>query len=208
MTDYPSTVLLFSCVASGQRGFFAHLFYFSTSWACGGEEGSRSVDLFAVAYRLAEKRYREGLAPLRVVYETGAELFAAAEFHSVSNKGEIPTRERLNRIRQVLTHAAESMNNWEDWLKTELLWFQHIEPDGQGLCLFSPPDDGVRQRAEAWAKEAADLYCRPEKTAEASEDVGYQFHELLFRARLRLPESETVLQRVTQTNLQSATDCH
>lgn len=210
---------------------------------CGGEEGSRSVDLFAVAYRLAEKRYREGLAPLRVVYETGAELFAAAEFHSVSNKGEIPTRECLNRIRQVLTHAAESMNNREDWLKTELLWFQHIEPDGQkvricqeewvrilqrryqdglipqaelslaaldgqGLCLFTPPGDGVRQRAEAWAKEAADLYCRLEKTAAASEEVGYQFHELLFRARLRLLESETVLRRVTQTNLQSTTDCH
>lgn len=235
MTDYPSTVLLFSCVASGQRGFFTHLFYFSTSRACGGEEGSRSVDLFAVAYRLADKRHREGLDPLRAVYEIGAELFDVAEIHSVSNKGEIPTCERLNRIRQVLTHAAESMNNREDWLRTELLWFLHIEPvgqkvrilqsryhdglishaelslaalDGQGLCLFTPPGDGVRQRAEAWAKEAADLYCRPEKTAEASEEVGYQFHELLFRARLRLPESETVLQRVTQTNLQSATDCH
>ena len=135
MTDYPSTVLLFSCVASGQRGFFAHLFYFSTSRACGGVEGSRSVDLFAVAYRLAAL-------------------------------------------------------------------------DGQGLCLFTLPGDGVRQRAEAWAKEAADLYCRPEKNAAASEEVGYQFHELLFRARLRLPESETVLRRVTQTNLQSTTDCH
>lgn len=135
----------------------------------------------------------------------------------------------------MLTHAAESMNNREDWIRTELLWFLHIEPvgqkvrilqrryhdglishaelslaalDGQGLCLFTPPGDGVRQRAEAWAKEAADLYCRPEKTAEASEEVGYQFHELLLRARLRLPESETVLRRVTQTNLQSATDCH
>lgn len=59
------------------------------------------------------------------------------------------------------------------------------------LCAWLMP--GVCSALEAAAGHL-------EKSAADSDDIGYQFHELLFRARLRLPENETVLRRVTQTN--------
>lgn len=87
-------------------------------------------------YHLAEARYKQGLIPARGIYEIGVEWYACADaltfFSDIDSAlGEVPPPEYLASLRRVLTTAAAEMENREEWLRTEILWYRHVERDSE-----------------------------------------------------------------------------
>ncbi|MBE6420189.1 MAG: hypothetical protein E7031_08675 [Akkermansiaceae bacterium] len=71
------------------------------------------------AYRLAKARYEQGLATMRDVYETGAQLYYMTE----SSQRVRPTLEELRTMRMSLLRSARATGNKAEELKTEIIWY-------------------------------------------------------------------------------------
>ncbi|MBQ9096377.1 MAG: hypothetical protein IJY53_08575, partial [Akkermansia sp.] len=75
------------------------------------------------AYLLAKARYEQGLASLRDVYETGAQLYYMTE----SSQRVRPTLEELRTMRMTLLRSARATGNKAEELKMEIIWYSNVE---------------------------------------------------------------------------------
>lgn len=165
------------------------------------------------AYRLAKARYEQGLATMRDVYETGAELYGMTKYMTNGSKRERPTPEELRTMRSALLRSAEVTGNRADALKTAIIWYSSVEPVltdivnryaeellkltreqyQQGLTSywdFKQAELNVLEVTgeEQYAAYTAELYNEVEENAAATGRNDYRMTELLFLARCRLVE--------------------
>lgn len=156
------------------------------------------------AYRLARARYEQGLASLRDVYETGAELFQMMR----DNKKAQPSQEELRTMAQELIRTAKATGNKADVLKTEIVWYHNVTPVLSDIVPASQKKlrDISREQyqqgkisywelakaelnqmrinsEEEYAAYADRLYKEVEKLGVATDKNDYRITELLFRAR-------------------------
>ena len=76
------------------------------------------------AYLLAKARYEQGLASLRDVYETGAQLYYMTQCRQRVR----PTlKEELRTMRMTLLRSARATGNKAEELKTEIIWYSNVE---------------------------------------------------------------------------------
>lgn len=165
------------------------------------------LDLRDQAYRLAKARYEQGLAPLRDVYETGAELYAMPEHTEKVH----PTIAEMKSMHSALLKGAETMGNRVDELKTAIIWYSRVEKVlsdivlthekelfnllqeryRQGLCSYWELAHAkliflLLTNEEQYAAYTAELYNEIEENAVAAAVNDYCVTELLFLARCRL----------------------
>ena len=162
------------------------------------------------AYRLAKARYEQGLASMRDVYETGAELYYLSKIISTNAH---PTLEELRTLRSALLRSAEVTGNRADALKTEIIWYSSVElvltdivnrykeellklsreRYKQGLISYWELAQAELNLLNVTGEEqfetyTAELYKKIEANAAATGRNDYRITELLFLARCRLVE--------------------
>lgn len=161
------------------------------------------------AYLLAKARYEQGLASMRDVYETGAQLYYMTE----SSQRVRPTLEELRTMRMTLLRSARATGNKAEELKTEIIWYSNVEliltdivnrykeellklsreRYKQGLISywdFKQAELNVLEvtSEDQYAAYTAELYNEVEENAAATGRNDYRMTELLFLARCRLVE--------------------
>lgn len=162
------------------------------------------------AYRLAKARYEQGMASMRDVYETGAELYYLSTIISTNAH---PTLEELRTLRSALLRSAKATGNRAEVLKTEIIWYRNVEMIltdivrryGEELLKLSREQyqQGLitywefKQvelillnvtSEEQFETYTAELYKKIEANAAATGRNDYRIAELLFLARCRLVE--------------------
>lgn len=161
------------------------------------------------AYRLAKARYEQGLATMRDVYETGAQLYYMTE----SSQRVRPTLEELRTMRMSLLRSARATGNKAEELKTEIIWYSNVELILTDIDLMYGEElrDLSREQyqqglisywelaqteinllkvtsEEQYAAYVAELYKAIEANEVATGRNDYRITELLFLARARLVE--------------------
>jgi len=165
------------------------------------------LDLRERAYLLAKARYEQGLASLRDVYETGAELYAMTEHTEKVH----PTLAEMKAMYSALFRGAKAMENRVDELKTAIIWFSRVEMIlsdvvrtnekelfnllqeryRQGLCSYWELAHAklnllLLTNEEQYAAYTAELYNEIEENAVSVAENDYRVTELLFLARCSL----------------------
>lgn len=165
------------------------------------------LDLRERAYLLAKARYEQGLASLRDVYETGAELYAMTEHTEKVH----PTLAEMKAMYLALFKGAKATENRVDELKTAIIWFSHVEiilsdvvstnekelfnllqeRYRQGLCSYWELAHAklnllLLTNEEQYAAYTAELYNEIEENAVSVAENDYRVTELLFLARCSL----------------------
>lgn len=161
------------------------------------------------AYLLAKARYEQGLASLRDVYETGAQLY----YMTKSSQRVRPTLEELRTMRITLLRSARATGNKAEELKTEIIWYNNVELILTDIDLMYGEElrDLSREQyqqglisywelaqteinllkvtsEEQYAAYVAELYKAIEANEVATSRNDYRITELLFLARARLVE--------------------
>ena len=161
------------------------------------------------AYLLAKARYEQGLASLRDVYETGAQLY----YMTKSSQRVRPTLEELRTMRMTLLRSARATGNKVEELKTEIIWYKNVELALMDIDLMYGEElrDLSREQyqqglisywelaqteinllkvtsEEQYAAYVAELYKAIEANEVATSRNDYRITELLFLARARLVE--------------------
>ena len=161
------------------------------------------------AYLLAKARYEQGLASLRDVYETGAQLY----YMTKSSQRVRPTLEELRTMRMTLLRSARATGNKVEELKTEIIWYNNVELILTDIDLMYGEElrDLSREQyqqglisywelaqteinllkvtsEEQYAAYVAELYKAIEANEVATSRNDYRITELLFLARARLVE--------------------
>lgn len=162
------------------------------------------------AYLLAKARYEQGLASLRDVYETGAQLYYMTQCRQRVR----PTlEEELRTMRMTLLRSARATGNKAEELKTEIIWYSNVELILTDIDLMYGEElrDLSREQyqqglisywelaqteinllkvtsEEQYAAYVAELYKAIEANEVATSRNDYRITELLFHARARLVE--------------------
>ncbi len=161
------------------------------------------------AYLLAKARYEQGLASLRDVYETGAQLYYMTQCRQRVR----PTLEELRTMRMTLLRSARATGNKAEELKTEIIWYKNVELALMDIDLMYGEElrDLSREQyqqglisywelaqteinllkvtsEEQYAAYVAELYKAIEANEVATSRNDYRITELLFLARARLVE--------------------
>lgn len=162
------------------------------------------------AYLLAKARYEQGLASLRDVYETGAQLYYMTQCRQRVR----PTlEEELRTMRMTLLRSARATGNKAEELKTAIIWYTNVELILTDINLMYGEElrDLSREQyqqglisywelaqteinllkvtsEEQYAAYVAELYKAIEANEVATSRNDYRITELLFHARARLVE--------------------
>ena len=162
------------------------------------------------AYLLAKAQYEQGLASLRDVYETGAQLYYMTQCRQRVR----PTlEEELRSMRMTLLRSARATGNKAEELKTEIIWYNNVELILTDINLMYGEElrDLSREQyqqglisywelaqteinllkvtsEEQYAAYVAELYKAIEANEVATTRNDYRITELLFHARARLVE--------------------
>lgn len=161
------------------------------------------------AYLLAKARYEQGLASLRDVYETGAQLY----YMTKSSQRVRPTLEELRTMRMTLLRSARATGNKAEELKTEIIWYNNVELILTDIDLMYGEElrDLSREQyqqglisywelaqteinllkvtsEEQYTAYVAELYKAIEANEVATSRNDYRITELLFLARARVVE--------------------
>ncbi len=162
------------------------------------------------AYLLAKARYEQGLASLRDVYETGAQLYYMTQCRQRVR----PTlEEELRTMCMTLLRSARATGNKAEELKTKIIWYSNVELILTDINLMYGEElrDLSREQyqqglisywelaqteinllkvtsEEQYAAYVAELYKAIEANEVATSRNDYRITELLFHARARLVE--------------------